>query len=198
MVKNQGHLEPQEALSFHTMCCTINIIYNFSTQRKFLVPDNPFGKDVKIEMILTSVKKGLYFLHTNSYIAFDLFFLLSFSDNVHFYVFWCLLARSKTQYQSFCDWVVWGQNRTKRCKSYFVFHIISKKSWNMTKLLFSGSQCITRKPQIHLVPRIGDLWSRKIWTPKSAQGNVRCKDSKKSNNTLWIGVSIFINKQLTM
>ena len=121
MVKNQGHLEPQEALSFHTMCCTINIIYNFSTQRKFLVPDNPFGKDVKIEMILTSVKKGLYFLHTNSYIAFDLFFLLSFSDNVHFYVFWCLLARSKTQYQSFCDWVVWGQNRTKRCKSYFVF-----------------------------------------------------------------------------
>ena len=99
--KNQGHLEPQEALSFHTMCCTINIIYNFSTQRKFLVPDNPFGKDVKIEMIVTSVKKGPYFLHTNSYNAFDLF--LSFSDNVHFYVFWCLLARSKTQYQSFCD-----------------------------------------------------------------------------------------------
>ena len=58
MVKNQGHLESQEALSFHTMCCTINIIYNFSTQRKFLVPDNPFGKDVKIEMIVTSVKKG--------------------------------------------------------------------------------------------------------------------------------------------
>ena len=58
MVKNQGHLEPQEALSFHTMCCTINIIYNFSTQRKFLVPDNPFGKDVKIEMVVTSVKKG--------------------------------------------------------------------------------------------------------------------------------------------
>ena len=46
----------------------------------------------------------------------------SFSDNVHFYVFWCLLARSKTQYQSFCDWVVWGQNRTKRCKYY---HMIS-------------------------------------------------------------------------
>ena len=62
--------------------------------------------------------------------------------------------------------------------------LISKKSWNMTKVLFLGSQCITRKPQIHLVPRIGDLWSRKIWTPKSAQGNVRCKDSKESNNTL--------------
>ena len=123
MVKNQGHLEPQEALSFHTMCCTINIIYNFSTHRKFLVPDNPFGKDVKIEMRVTSVKKGPYFLHTNSYNAFDLFFLFSsFSDNVHFYVFWCLLARSKTQYQSFCDWVVWGQNRTKRCKYY---HMIS-------------------------------------------------------------------------
>ena len=89
MIKNQGHLEPQEALSFHTMCCTINIIYNFSTQRKFLVPDNPFGKDVKIEMIVASVKKGpIFFIQR----AFDLFFLFyplqTMSISMYFGVSW--------------------------------------------------------------------------------------------------------------
>ena len=95
----------------------------FNTEKVFS-PWQPIWKRCEDRNDSNLSQKGPYFLHTNSYNAFDLFFLFSsFSDNVHFYVFWCLLARSKTQYQSFCDWVVWGQNRTKRCKSYFVFHI---------------------------------------------------------------------------
>ena len=81
----------------------------------------------------------------------------SFSDNVHFYVFWCLLARSKTQYQSFCDWVVWGQNRTKRCKSYFVFYLV----YNFKKVLEYDQGFVFRKSMYH--PKASNTSGTQNW-----------------------------------
>ena len=95
----------------------------------------------------------------------------------------CLTSPKLYITQNWCGGKIIKFQQSQALTSQFE-SFLSIVSWNMTKILFLGSQCITRKPQIHLVPRIGDLWSRKIWTPKSAQGNVRCKDSKKSNNTL--------------
>ena len=93
----------------------------FNTEKVFS-PWQPIWKRCEDRNDSSISQKRPYFLHTKS--IWPIFPFLSIADNVHFYVFWCLLARSKTQYQSFCNWMVWGQNRTKRCKSYFVLHII--------------------------------------------------------------------------